>query len=379
MKSRPSQTQESSNQPPIVWDGLGLSNRYSGIGYYGHQLYEAMALCGEQPFTTTVETSEPWFVPAEKRLPLMTDTLLNGGIQARILPKAMGLKPIFPNISYGRSQQLAAEIIYHGLSNINLPTVGRKRPNDRFIITIHDLIPLILDKSSLLALQMQILLPCVLSRADAIIAPSSWTKNLLAEKFGAEIFEKIIVIPNGTRTTIKMADSFSKNSSAKTKDVLIVARGERYKRLVLVKEVAFALKDHSFALVTDEMGKRQIGDPPPNLRVYTKVNDIELEALFQGSKVLLHPSLYEGWCLPAADALVRGLHVVYCSGSGIDDVCRHSKSQTTGLSREQSWADWIDATKVAVESFDNRVGEPILLPTWLEAAEKTLKIYQSLV
>ena len=101
MKSRPSQTQESSNQPPIVWDGLGLSNRYSGIGYYGHQLYEAMALCGEQPFTTTVEKSEPWFVPAEKRLPLMTDTLLTGGIQARILPKAMGLKPIFPNISYG--------------------------------------------------------------------------------------------------------------------------------------------------------------------------------------------------------------------------------------------------------------------------------------
>lgn len=362
-----------------MWDGLGLSNRYSGIGYYGYQLYQGLAECGAQPYTTTLEKSEPWFVPTEKRLPLMTGTLLTGSVRARILPKTIGLKPIFPNISYGRSQQLAPGIIYHGLSNINLPTVGIKRPKDRFIVTIHDLIPLILDKGSLLALQMQFLLPRVLARANAIIAPSVWTKNHLAEKFGSEIFEKTVVIPNGTRNPRTFEKRISKNLSAKTMDVLIVARGEVYKRLVLVKEVACALKDHSFALVTDEIGKRQMGDAPPNLRVYTKVNDNELEALFQCSKVLLHPSLYEGWCLPAADALVRGLHVVYCSGSGIDDVCRYSQSQTTALSREQPLANWIDATKVAIDSYDNRLGELMSLPTWLETAEKTLKIYRSLV
>jgi hypothetical protein len=77
--------------------------------------------------------------------------------------------------------------------------------------------------------------------------------------------------------------------------------------------------------------------------------------------------------------LVRGLHVVYCSGSGIDDVCSYNQPQTTALSRGQSLADWVDATKVALASYDRQAGAPIMLPTWLETAEKTLKIYQSLV
>jgi glycosyltransferase involved in cell wall biosynthesis len=366
-------------EPQIVWDGLGLDSPNSGIGHYGKCLHEALAELGESAIVTSLVGS-PTIINRDKILYIPHANTAVPPSKRKLSPaRIYGLKPVFPSLSYKVAARSYAAMIYHGLSNLNLPCFTKRRQVDRFVLTIHDLIPMIVGGPSVLSVQMRVLMPRVVRMADAIIVPSNWTKNSLIDRFGESVGNKITVIPNGTAD---LGDELSENPhKEKTNDVLAVGRGEGYKRLHLVAALAQASPQTRFILVTDDFGARRVGVPPANLKVLTKISRQQLVEAYSTSRVFIHPSLYEGWCLPAADAIKAGLTTIFVKGTGIEEVCAYAPGASFGLDAGAGLDQWQEVLSAVLANKANSTanGGKLGLPTWGENAEKTLKIYQSLL
>jgi len=365
----------------IIWDGLGLSSPFSGIGYYGSRLYEACVESGRRLRVTTFGKDVPPFVDANQLLTI--DPLKVAPFGTRnFFAKAGRLKPVFSSLCYHEIKRHYPAVTYHGLSNINLPVFVKPRAQDRFVITIHDIIPLLKKDLSPLSIQTRILLPRVMGLANAIIVPSYWTRKTLLDVFGGAHESKIHIIPNGTVTPAHQLLERAAVANEVTCDVLSVARGEAYKRLELVLEIARALPTLSFNIVTDRAGQVRLADPPKNVKIFCAIKPAELAQMYQTSRVFLHTSLFEGWCLPAADAVMARRFVIYVKGTGIDDVCAFASDRCLALEPEASLDSWVEAVRSNVAQFQepsasaHKVTE---LPTWRSCAEKTLKIYDSLL
>lgn len=365
----------------IIWDGLGLSSPYSGVGYYASRLYEACVGSGRRPRVTTFGKDVPPFVDANELLTI--DPLKSAPFGTRnFFAKVGRLKPVFSSLSYHEITQHYPSVTYHGLSNINIPVFVKPREQDRFVVTIHDIIPLLKNDLSPLSIQTRILLPRVMGLANAIIVPSHWTRKTLLDVFGDTHESKIHIIPNGTATTAHLLTERTVLANEVTCDVLSVARGEAYKRLELVLAIARALPALSFNIVTDHAGRVRLAGAPENVKIFSALKQAELAQMYQRSRVFLHTSLFEGWCLPAADAVMARRFVVYVKGTGIDDVCAFAAERCLALEPEASLDSWVEAVRSIVAQFQEPSAsehKAIELPTWESCAEKTLKIYDSLL
>jgi Glycosyltransferase Family 4 len=375
--------------PAIVWDGLGLSNEFSGVGSYGANLYLSLKQLGVTPLVVLPSNASVSYADTTNTLNITRQPVF------ALARKVQNLKPVFPLYAYRRAIEHLSSIpqpkpmVYHGLSNVNLPCFGKRRPQDRFVITIHDIIPILSGDKTALALQMRWLLPRVLERADHVITCSNWAKETILERFGNQYANRITAVGNGTKhsnSCIVSARELHPDDGAsdfleKEFDGLTIARGESYKRLELVEYIATKFPHHQFAVVTDEAGRRRLKAAPKNLACYFRLTSRQLDRLTKTAKVLIHPSLFEGWCLPAADALVQGLHVVYCRGTGIDEVAAYGKEQTTPLPPEATANDWAEAFGQAITHFSRTLPNQsgLFMPNWLDVAQKTLRIYKSLV
>jgi glycosyltransferase involved in cell wall biosynthesis len=368
MTKRPSHPEKGS-LPIIVWDGLGLSAQYSGIGVYGQSLFNSLNDLGCMPHVAALDGEMPPYVPEAQQLKVRS-------FENKFLSKVQKLKPCYPLWTYGACKETwpNSGVIFHGLSNLNLPLLRSKRSDDRFVVTIHDMISLNLEDVTALSLQLMSVLPRVIARADKIITGSYWTKIQLLERFGSGLSDKIFNLGYGTNVPADLGREWSLRAI----DGLAIGRGESYKRLEMFVNMAERMPEKRFVLVTNEQGRRRVKTPLPNLEVISNISTTQLEVLYANSKVFVHPSLYEGWCLPAADALARGLQLLYCRGSGIDEVAGFGKKLAKGLNREAPLDDWV-AGFLSLVSKEPPKGEQPMLPSWLEIAQKTLKIYESLL
>lgn len=369
MKKRPSPQSDRAKSPMVVWDGLGLSVAHSGIGVYGAMLYGSLCKLGCEPYVMSFSDEKIPYVANNHHVQIPASS-------QNWAKRLLKLKPFYPIQTYREQKQLWPDdpVVYHGLSNLNLPLFSRRKPGDKFVISVHDLIPLHTNPRSALSIQMKLLLPGILARADRIITGSYWTKIQLVERFGVHIADKVENLAYGTMKPEWKASTWDK----RTIDVLTIARGEEYKRLYLIVEMAKRRPECKFALVTDDSGARAVAHRPPNLNVYSHISRAKIEELYSDAKVMVHPSLYEGWCLPAADALSRSLYLIYCRGSGIDEVAAYAQNQSYGLSRDATVDDWTNALSMVLDIGDFKVDQANL-PSWSEIASKTLKIYQSLL
>ena len=148
------------DQAPLVfWDGYGLENRRSGIFVHANELGRALMGIGVRPIL-----------------------MGNDGIHANlsdfdVISVKQGVfgaltetKLMRPTKCFSYLREIPNPFVYHGLSNINLPLLGTTT-QARFVITIHDVIPLLAPRSvsKKYFLQFKALLAQVVSRADAVI------------------------------------------------------------------------------------------------------------------------------------------------------------------------------------------------------------------
>lgn len=342
----------------LLWEGYGLSNPFSGIGRHATQLNHALQEFGVQPI----------LVHPNLMSHLQLPTLFH---RPRVFGKwgHTGGRRAFVD-----SLTLAEPIVTHGLSNFNV----LDRQDSLRVLTIHDLIPLLNPSKSLYSLQMAHFLPKAVQIADRIICVSLWTLES-CKKFFPQFQDKFVYIPNG----VSQINIVPRGTLEFTR-LLVVSRWEQYKGFPKIISILRQLdrKNTSTDWVTNQKGylwlKRSGGDllDSGKIRVHIELGDDSLANLYKQATMLLHCSDYEGYCLPASEAMSYGVPVLYLKGSGIDEVVA-----TGGIGMKQSHTpgDWCDAIN-EVADHSSRWQKQVATefrkkPSWSDVAKATLSVY----
>jgi glycosyltransferase involved in cell wall biosynthesis len=283
-----------------------------------------------------------------------------------------------------------APIVYHGLANINLP-LWRHRPQDKLVVTIHDIIPLLAPSAVSRSYYQQFrwALPRVLQVADRVIVISRWTSDQVSERYPWAT-EKLRLIPHGLDGLGQTARENKKQEPGKTV-LLSVSRFEHYKRFPLLVSLLRALgRSYVLRVVCDAPGlsflQKEAGDlvRSGNLEVYSQLSQKELARLYGEADLLLLPSLYEGFCLPAAEGLAAGVPLVYQRGTALEEFVPEGLGQ--GISeRQESIEPWVEAVRKLRDFKDTLLFQQGLEKyqrgrrSWGDVARETKEVYESLV
>ena len=357
--------------PIIYWDDFGFRESCSGISRYIGSLDPCLRQIGVRP---------QWVRASE-------------GLVGRILgsPGVPGRKLLWPQWSLGRvrSGRSLLPFIWHGLANFNLPLFHKPR-GARFVLTLHDLIPLLPNNGMSWAScqQFRLALPRALRAADRILCVSPWTKSTLLERFPFTS-EKTILIPNGA-SKWQGPSSGRVAGGTRSRQLLYVARHEPYKQLDLVPRILKYLPgDVIWTIVTDQRGRSFLDQEGRDeagagrLKVLTGISDSYIQSLYRKTDAYIHLSQYEGFGLPVWEALAAGAPVVYQSGHALDELS--GLPGALGLAPNTKPAEWADAVTSLTESGNQGLWESSVRdfldqrPGWESAARKLRSVYNSLV
>lgn len=319
----------------VIWDGFGLTNQYSGVARHANWLSDGLSRSDVSPLV---------FGPHKSTLPHLSHIFS----QPNKLPMLPRSKLAWSRyISSDRCFEFSDQnLIYHGLCNFNIPL--NTSSSFKRVITIHDIIPIIAKGmvSRASTLQLSYLLPKVLQAADKVICVSKWTRDTIIGSYPS-VADKTVVIPNGFLNNTNMIVNSSANKSSKGQIIhaLSVMRYEPYKRFDRLLDILNGL-DQRFrlSLVTDAQGEAWIKSHGKSyidsgrLSIGRGLSDSQLSQWFANCDFLLHTSEYEGFCLPAAQAIAASKPVIFKAGSGIDEVVGPA-----GLGLGDCTDEWVDA------------------------------------
>ncbi len=357
-----------SGEQRIYWDSFGLQSLYAGVGRHAFELHASMVSQGPSP----------QIIPSHPHIHAVWHPYFAPLAQTKV--SWMRLKPLSLWLCAQQLGKLAARnsnsILLHGLSNYNIPTARSSRlKHVKRVLTVHDLIPLLMPDQVSRSLQVFLRwqMPKAIDAADAIICVSRWTQESLEEFFPAAR-GKTFMIPNGLKPGPAVDTQSPNQAEAK---LLTVARDESYKRLDLIHSVLELLPANiTWDLLTDQAGETRLGRLDRRLKVHTNLSASALENLHRESLALVHPSLLEGYCLPAAQSIQMGKPVIYTSGSGIDETVGLAGIGLPATAGAKAWADQINLALRNRSDWLQRCQTQLAsIPSWDEVAARTLKVY----
>jgi len=355
----------------ILWDGFGFSNPNSGVYVHAQSLYQELRTLDLEPE-----------VIGEKNIDFSSKTKILPPLHAG---KVANVKAVW-NLRLGmliRSMKKKPKI-FHGLSNIDMPMP--KIPGLKLVVTIHDVIPLLANSGTSMAqsLQYRSLLPAVIKQADALVCVSQWTADSVVSRW-PEARSKIIVIPNG----LQPSQPRSRTQPHKIAKILYIARAETYKNLSMYFSILRECRGTmTGTLLTDARGlglaEREAKDLISSgvLAIQMQLSESELEKLWNDTDVYVHVSQYEGFCLPAAEAMVRGVPVIYQSGHALDEWVGPAGYGIPGKTQPKMWITKIKdlAPRGFSPDFQLALKQHLTtLPTWKNAASQLKKLYTELM
>jgi glycosyltransferase involved in cell wall biosynthesis len=206
-----------------------------------------------------------------------------------------------------------------------------------------------------------------LRAADRVVAVSEFSKREVVELAGVAA-DRIDVVPNAVEPV------FGPDGPAAEGDyVLAVGTLEPRKNLARVVE-ATALAGVALRVV-GERGWGGVGVAGEHVTWLGRVDDEELAALFRGARCLVFPSLYEGFGIPAAEALASGTPVVTSAGTAMADVVGDAGVLVDPLD--------VESIAAGIEEADRRRDELVRaglerarLYTWDAAVEAAVAAYR---
>jgi len=367
--------------PLVFWDGFGLKNPHSGIWVHANALGSELKKLSCNPVILVPQ--ELAHSPANLNQHVIPDVYaVKKVVRKKIpIPSSSPAKKIFSETSSNQ------KIIYHGLCNFNLPVRIEKPNNARYVLTIHDIIPILAPSEFSLwqPLRAKFFLSKAAVLADNIICVSNWTRESFLTFF-PEAENKTVVIPNGCDHLFSVPIKKMEMQPSETIRILGVSRFERYKRLDLMFEVIKRLpQNYRLSLITDARGERHAKRYAVDLlrsgrlKIFVSLTQEELTHKYQRSDIFLHPSRYEGFCIPAVEAILHRLPIVFQKGSGIDETI--GEGCGIGLSADAKMDDWVEAVllgkrikedpayEIKAQKFQNQ------LPEWSAVAMRTKNIY----
>ena len=246
-----------------------------------------------------------------------------------------------------------------------------------FIATIHDLIlhkyP---NRSSFLKrIAYKLIMSRTVNKAKRIIAVSRATLDDLCSVYGTRLIKsKSAVIGEGVNPV------FSKRSLAEIEIAkkryglwkpffLYVGNAKEHKNVQTLIDAFESLNDSglNLALVTSgpETAFLSFGG---SVKIIPGVPDEDLAALYSGAKAFVTASLYEGFCLPAAEALACGCSVIAGNLEAIKEISKGS-AKLVNPDRESLSRALQSVPSPAIQPFDF---------SWNTAAKKTIELISNL-
>lgn len=116
------------------------------------------------------------------------------------------------------------------------------------------------------------------------------------------------------------------------------------------------------------------------IKLITNTTDAELTNLYEKARILLFPSLYEGFGLPPLEAMTHGTPVIASNQSSIPEICGNAAL----LLDPRAQAKWIDAIitiateKRFAESLISRGHLRLHSFSWSKCASSTLEVYKNI-
>ena len=221
--------------------------------------------------------------------------------------------------------------VFHGLSG-ELP-IGLRKAGIKGVVTIHDLIflrhPEWYNPVDVMFYKWKF--HKTLKEATKIIAISECTKRDIIH-YGDIDPERIEIIyqsfspqfkqnssPQNNTASEENSSLFTLNSSLK-RYILSVGTVEERKNLGLAVKALDYLPDNVHLVAVGRQTDYAKSLPKhPRLHLMGQLPIEELTALYDGAEAFVYPSRYEGFGIPIIEAISRGLPVVACTGSCLEE------------------------------------------------------------
>jgi len=260
----------------------------------------------------------------------------------------------------------------------------RTRNKPKFIITVHDLIPLlypstIKDMTTMIKWR---LVPSALKKVDRIIAISYFTKKEIIRLIGFDE-NKIDVVYQGVdhsryRPMDKEKCKERLGLNPDDKYILVVASNEERKRMDLVKRIFDEVRRRreDVKLIKAGYAEKLTGEGIINTGY---IPEPEMPVLYNAADVYLHTSEYEGFGLPVLEAMACGVPVVAYGKASIPEV--------VGPYGNVIYSDSDNCVEQFVEKILQNIDKGVDYKalersknfSWEKTAKETIKVYEKII
>ena len=293
----------------IGFDGTPLLGPKTGVGWYTHELIDAVAR--RSPDDDILVFPISW--RTARMLHLDPPHRPNVSVTRKMAP-ARPLWAVWDRVPFPPVEWLVRCDVFHATNFICPPS--SKVPT---VVTVHDIGFVHHPESVSPAIRrMAHLLPAVLRRASVVIAVSDFTRSELASWL-PDVSDRIVVIPNGShRRSVAPTDA---GLPPGPPFALMLGTLEPRKNVALALDALRILRDRGVELRLVLAGSpspqfdlaanlRRRGLGPPEIVHAGYVDDARLAGLMAEARLLVFPSLYEGFGMPIIEAMEAGLPVV---------------------------------------------------------------------
>lgn len=252
----------------------------------------------------------------------------------------------------------------------------------RLVATLHDATHLALPENASTVRRgyYRLVVKPRCERAEALITVSEFSRGELARHLGFEP-ERLQVIPNGVDASFQRApqadiDDFRARRGLPARYLAAVGNVKPHKNLAVLAQ-AVADFPEPLVLLAGRGARRELAFPDRVLEL-SPVPDEELVRFISGATAVLLPSRYEGFGLPALEAMACGVPVVAANAGAFPEVVG-----AAGLLVSPSSArDWGHAVGRLCRDERQRAAlvalglERAARFTWDDCAKQTLAVYQ---
>lgn len=286
--------------------------------------------------------------------------------------------------------------IFHALGNFNLPLV--RLPGKAYVLTVHDLIPLMLRETASFSFrwQFRIWLGHSVKLADRIICVSGRTRDDLVDRF-PDAASKVSVVYNGVDHVdpgqlSSEEESFLRALGLPENFALYAGSLDLRKNVDLVLDACERLHTRGRRATLVLVGQSWFGSGRVEERI-SRLRRRGLDvralgyqsaavfyALMRRASVFVFPSRYEGFGLPPLEAMRLGVPTLVSHAGALPEICGDAALQVDpddaeGLSQvlerlllsPEERQRWSERGRQHAEAF-----------TWKRAARETLALYESL-
>jgi len=272
--------------------------------------------------------------------------------------------------------------LVHATFQTIAPVVYIRRPR-RFVVTVHDLIPLlypsVLKNDPSMRLQWM-LTPRALRKVDGIITNSEFTKKEIVRLLGID--ESMIYTVLHATTKYKPLDKKECKQrlgfNTSEKHILVVASNNENKRMDLTLRIYEDIRKRrdDIKLIKAGYAETLSGEGIINVG---RVPEGEMGILYNSADVFLNTSEYEGFGMPIVEAMSCGVPVVASNKASIPEVMG-----TYGNMVDLDAGDVVDRFVDKILScidmgFDERALEQSKNFSWERTVKGTLRVYEELL